>query len=446
MKLIPLSRFVVRPPPIPGESILGYIYRYMSTNGHVLQKNDYYQTAKKMFMAESITQFETNFEILSRAIGDDILLDPVFWGDYKYLNFGISERLMNFTAFNFWYCPQCLSEAEYHRSSWLISGIQSCIYHEIFLIRSCHGCKKELSWASLLPDWRCRCGRRLTEHTANEREVDWEIRIKDLIQYSAPHLRPSAKFVKNFRLLMFDQMQVVSLVVAKDLLDNLRNYEIKYNQKIGSRLAFQFVRYLYFWQRKKVGYRRKEVIDLRFLMFRRAIPGYTSQKIDRSQSVAFCVYQCDLFSIYFLESITDTVCAALMDYCCFWWSRNRYKLKTQEEPERDSRNHASRHTIAENSENKNDQIFALLENLLNAIILGYDIDDLEVLKSNWIISETLTLPASPHFLIRLIDYLMDCPEERLAKWVQFLKDDLERLESEFEFTHFGIFPWIPGNS
>lgn len=440
MNPIPLSRYVVRPRPISGESILGYIYRYMSANGHVMRQNEYYQIAKKIFMAKSISQFEANFEILSLAIGDDILLDPIFWRDYKYLNFGISERLMNFTTTNVWYCSRCLSEDEYHRSPWQIFGIRSCPFHEILLTRSCPECKKGLAWASLLPNWRCRCGCKLTDHTANVREVDWEIRIKDLIQYSAPHLRPSAKCVQNFRSLMFDQTQVVNLVVTKDLVDNLRNYDIKYNQKVGSRLAFQFVRYLYFWQRKEVGYRRKKVIDLTFLMFRRGIPKYTSKKIDRSQSVAFCIYQCDNFSIYFLESITDTACAALMDYCCFWWNRNRYKLKILEEPERESRSHVPRLTIAENSENKNNQIFALLENLLNAMILGYDIDDLEVFKPHLIIPESLTLPSSTNFLIRLIDYLMDCTEERLEKWTQYLKDDLKRLESEFEFTHFGIFP------
>lgn len=440
MNPIPLSRYVVRPRPISGESILGYIYRYMSANGHVMRQNEYYQIAKKILTTNSISQFETNFEILSRTISDDILLDPIFWRDYKYLNFGISERLMNFTATNVWYCPRCLSEDEYHRSTWQIFGIRSCPYHEILLTRFCPECKKALAWASLLPNWRCRCGCKLTDHTANVCEVDWEIRIKDLIQYSAPHLRPSAKYVQNFRLLMFDQTQVVKLVIAQDLDDNLRNYGIKYNQKIGSRLAFQFVRYLYFWQRKDVGYRRKKVIDLTFLVFRRAIPGYTSKKIDRSQSATSCLYQCDHFSIHFLESISVTVCADLKDYCCVWWSRNRYKLKLLEKPERESSSHVSRHTIAENSENKNNQVFALLENLLNAMILGYDIDDLEVLKPHWIISEAPTLPSSANFLIRLIDYLMDCTEERLEKWSQSLKDDLKRLESEFEFTHFGIFP------
>jgi len=76
--------------------------------------------------------------------------------------------------------------------------------------------------------------------------------------------------------------------------------------------------------------------------------------------------------------------------------------------------------------------------LLIVAILGYDVDDLDLCKSHWIIADAISLPSNNSPLNELIDYFMRCTEERLEKWNQYLKEDLKRLESKFEFTYLGF--------
>ncbi|MGX9937780.1 TniQ family protein [Advenella kashmirensis] len=438
MNLAPFSRYIVRPHSLPGESILGYIYRYMSANGHVLRENGYYQTAKKMLLARSINQFEKCFDILSQAIDDDRLMGSIFWRDYKYLNFGVSEKLMSFRVHTVWYCPHCLCENEYHLSCWQVFGIHSCPYHGILLSSTCPECGKTLAWISLFPNWSCSCGCRLTDRTTNVRKVHWTIQERDPIQYLSPHLRPSAKYVDNFYTFKLDQTEVIKLVVAKDSVENRHHDECKHTSKAGTRLVFQFIRYLYFWQRKDLGYQRTQNIDLTFLMLCHKNSGYTREKIDCNQSTAFCICQRDHFSIHFIESIPESTCAAFVEYCAVWWNRNCHKLKNQKTSEAQSQDYLPIPAVSKNSEHKVEQIFELLENLLIVAILGYDVEDLDKCKSHWIIPDATSRPSNSSPLSGLIDYFMRCTEERLGKWNQYLKEDLKRLECKFEFTYLGF--------
>lgn len=438
MNLTPFSRYAVRPHSLLGESILGYIYRYMSANGHVLRENGYYQTAKKMLMARSINQFEKCIDILSQAIDDECLIDSIFWRDYKCLNFGVSEKLMSFRAHTVWYCPHCLCENKYHLSCWQVFGIQSCPYHGVLLSSTCPECGKTLAWTSLLPNWSCSCGCRLTDRTTNVRKVHWKIQKRDPIQYLSPHLRPSAKYVDNFNTFKLDQTEVIKLVVAKDLTENKHHDECKHTSKAGTRLAFQFVRYLYFWQRKDLGYQRVKNIDLTFLTLCHKNPGYMGEQIGRNQSATFRIYPRGHFSIHFLESIPESACAAFVEYCAVWWNRNCHKLRYLKASETQSRDHLPIPAVAIISEHKEEQVFELLESLLIVAILGYDVDDLDLCKSHWIIADAISLPSNNSPLNKLIDYFMRCTEERLEKWNQYLKEDLKRLESKFEFTYLGF--------
>ncbi|GEM_PF-990806 len=438
MKLIPFFEFPVRVRYFPGESLLGYIYRHMSANGHVMRGNGYYRIAKIMLASKSVTQFDKSFEILRQVINNDNLMDPLFWRDYKYLNFGISEKLMRFRAHTVWYCPHCLCDNEYHLSCWQVLGVHSCPYHGVLLSSTCPECGKTLAWISLLPNWSCSCGCRLTDRAINVRKVYWTIQERDPSQYLTPHLRPSSKYVDNFHTFTLDQTQVINLVVAKDVGEDMQYDDIKSTPKVGTRLASQFVRYLYFWQRKDLGYQRTQNIDLTFLMRPHKFPSDERERTDQDRSTPFCIYQREHFSTNFLESIPDSACAALVDHFTVWWIRNCHKLKHLEVPEVEDWDCFPVPSKDQRLEYREDQIFELLENFLIIVILGYEIDDLDLCKSHWIIPEAITLPSSisPH--IRLIDYFMSCTEERLEKWIRCLREDLKRLESKFEFTHLGF--------
>lgn len=59
------------------------------------------------------------------------------------------------------WCPNCLIEEPYHRSSWDIAALSHCLRHQLRLQTICTACNQPTEW--FLGDFsRCQCGKRLT--------------------------------------------------------------------------------------------------------------------------------------------------------------------------------------------------------------------------------------------------------------------------------------------
>ncbi len=64
-------------------------------------------------------------------------------------------------------CPECLSGSRHHRAVWLMDVIPACALHGTWIVQSCPGCRKPLTWRG--PGvHRCRCGFDLREARADK--------------------------------------------------------------------------------------------------------------------------------------------------------------------------------------------------------------------------------------------------------------------------------------
>ena len=157
--VIELGEFPIRPRRLSGESLAGYIYRYVGANGHLLPDQlrrilrDIYRPAEPSCCDEAWQRL--------LAMSDGLLgIDREIWR----LNHAAAApgqgRLAScdeFDYLNLRLCPRCLGQDAYHRAAWELPLAQSCLEHQCMLISKC-GCGRKLSWGSLQIDWMCHCG------------------------------------------------------------------------------------------------------------------------------------------------------------------------------------------------------------------------------------------------------------------------------------------------
>lgn len=151
--------FSVRPKYRTGESLSGYIYRYLSENGHRVS----FKTEK--FLSDIFRglkggiDLETSTEAIQRL--------------YELLGFDseVSEAWIaildacdtNYrTNLNFVYCPYCLYNEGIHLRTWSLEWAGYCRLHGDRLWRRYWKCNQVLRWSMIKPDWHCQCGGLLT--------------------------------------------------------------------------------------------------------------------------------------------------------------------------------------------------------------------------------------------------------------------------------------------
>lgn len=65
------------------------------------------------------------------------------------------------------YCPLCLQEATYERSSWVSKHSIYCMKHQVALIERCPGCHSRVTLSSLIADCCAKCGTFFSQRTSD---------------------------------------------------------------------------------------------------------------------------------------------------------------------------------------------------------------------------------------------------------------------------------------
>jgi hypothetical protein len=153
--LIPHTDFPVRPSMERGESLVGYICRFHTDNGHRMPFALY--KALQSLYRGTPGRAATAFGIVQSVVGDSVALDRTQWPDIRLIERrSRAWRILTCTPARF--CPACLREYGFHFALWELPLVQACPLHKTALLTKCSRCQKPLTWPMIYPTWRCRCG------------------------------------------------------------------------------------------------------------------------------------------------------------------------------------------------------------------------------------------------------------------------------------------------
>lgn len=162
--LVPFKAFCIRPKREPHESMVGYIYRFLSENGHRATVGGYHSYICRIY-AEPSSQCNVLCEELGRAVGEAGYFSSRFWEErslfFQEGFYGSTMRFPTLRARRVWFCCECMKEQPVHRRYWAFSSALTCPIHMEWLYSTCSVCGQDLYWAGLKPGWRCSKGHRI---------------------------------------------------------------------------------------------------------------------------------------------------------------------------------------------------------------------------------------------------------------------------------------------
>lgn len=164
--LIPFTAFPFRTKRCVNESLVGYVYRFLSHNGHRATVGGYYAAVCRIY-AGKILLPEGTFEKLALALGEEDYFETSFWHERNFFLeekfYGSSMTFPTLRARSVWFCSSCMKECPIHREYWTFPTANSCPVHNQWLISVCRVCNRNLYWGSLKAGWRCSEGHKIYE-------------------------------------------------------------------------------------------------------------------------------------------------------------------------------------------------------------------------------------------------------------------------------------------
>ncbi|MBO6577546.1 MAG: TniQ family protein [Thalassospira sp.] len=166
---------LVRPKPEKAESFRGYLLRVSTENGYhnpnwmlrqlgihprtYLPRDDIAKLASALNLGDRELS-----NIQSRIVGP------------RWVRVGAHEvHICAQERRSFRYCPQCLSEAPYHRALWDIKPLSACPKHGTYLLENCRKCNRRVGWARE-NHLECACGadlRSFRPRSAPDKTIDF---------------------------------------------------------------------------------------------------------------------------------------------------------------------------------------------------------------------------------------------------------------------------------
>ncbi len=155
---IPFSDYPIRPYKVQGESLSGYIYRFLSDNGVKFQFEMLIMLSKLYRELLSGVGDENSFAF-QKLLGDRVAMESSNWHGRQLYNIGINSYFTpNYSKTKTKICPACVKEYGIHFAVWELSPMVACPYHQCALLNKCLDCGLWYSWHRLEINWRCECG------------------------------------------------------------------------------------------------------------------------------------------------------------------------------------------------------------------------------------------------------------------------------------------------
>ena len=157
--MVPFANFPVRPYMETGESLAGYIHRFLVANGHRMTK-DIYVALRALYCGTPRSEV-TAFETLQSMIGESEILNRSWWLERPALKRYAWDHRHDWFYFSLGapsFCPACLKDSGFHFALWELPLVKACPQHQCALIRACNTCLRTFDWLNGSPTWLCVCG------------------------------------------------------------------------------------------------------------------------------------------------------------------------------------------------------------------------------------------------------------------------------------------------
>jgi hypothetical protein len=164
----------VRPEPLVGESLPGYLWRVLNLNGH-----GYLDTP----FAGTMDQRQWSMRHRLMAFFGVDRLTPLFEAELEQM------RLLEAFEGNGWQlnsntcrpCPVCLRSTGAFMARQLLPLVSVCVDHGCWLMHRCPACQDSLLWRYIKLNWKCRCGAALSAVVTPQAPA-WVIRLAHWVQ------------------------------------------------------------------------------------------------------------------------------------------------------------------------------------------------------------------------------------------------------------------------
>lgn len=159
--LLGFDTFPCRPKRCDGESLVGYVYRFLSRNGHRTAIGGYYEVVRRIY-ARDLEVSEVVLSALACAIGEPEYFRTSFWRERAYLFkerfYRRSTRFPVLRSQRLWFCCTCMKGHPVHQEYWTFPLARTCPIHGEWLISVCSVCAEPLYWGGLNREWCCSSG------------------------------------------------------------------------------------------------------------------------------------------------------------------------------------------------------------------------------------------------------------------------------------------------
>ncbi len=467
-RFITYRDFPCRPQRQNGESLVGYLYRLMSANGHAISTGGHYRTLQELYRGDLMRSREP-LQRLSVFIGDPSYQDDPFWDERLHMQYsGGNPAGLSFPklrADSPWMCPLCMQENPFHREYWTLPLANTCPRHGVSLSACCGVCGCALTWATLQAGWRCVRGHVVYDASpmAAEKSTARD-RLFSIHRHFAPN-GVEAPLLQKYR----DDAAIHEMHVAY--------YWVVVPRRVGAAwglslprprakannpappkpeptnvsavpLSHAFLRWVYLWRLSMQPLGAHIPMPLTFLSYaarRRPTRTHTTSQHAQRQGkrastaieslYARRVMQLPRMLVYLSEPMPRSAGLSALSYFDRWWPEavqaataagllSRHGLD-----ERDARTPKPRQTAAHRMQVET-AVVTLLDRLLFAACMLFSVHDLQGFWSTFILPRSLPGNTRRPAYKRVTAYLMTCPLSQLTTWNTQIEADLAQRHQE----------------
>lgn len=163
--------YPIRPGLCKGESLVGYVYRYLSTNGYRVNTLQNGVLARIVSKKPGVAQ--RNFLQLQQAMEGICEISFERWQEGLNLKEFCIVRWGVHANVYLGFCPQCIRLRPYHLALWELPMVKACPEHGCWLLNVCSHCGRPFDWIRLLPGFICGCGEAIDAIQGDPAEVKW---------------------------------------------------------------------------------------------------------------------------------------------------------------------------------------------------------------------------------------------------------------------------------
>lgn len=467
-RFITYRDFPCRPQRQNGESLVGYLYRLMSANGHTISTGDHYRAVQQLYRGD-LTRSREPLQRLANFIGNPSYQYEPFWRERLLMQYSVESSgglsFPKLRADSPWMCPACMQEDPYHREYWTLPLANTCPRHGVSLSACCGVCGGALTWATLQAGWRCVRG-----HTVYEASpIAAESTARDRLFSIHPHFAPNgveAPLLQKYR----GDAAIHEMHIAYYWVVNPRKVAAAWglslprprataNNSTATRsaepansntapLSHAFLRWVYLWRivMRPLGAHIPTPLTVLSHAARRrpARTQNTSRHAQRQGKLAATaaeslyarrVMQLPRILVYLSEPMPRSVgLSALMQFDR-WWPEVAQAAKAagllshHGLDGRDARTPKPRQTVAYRMQVET-AVVTLLDRLLFAACMLFGAQDLARFWSTLILPRSLPGNTRRPVYKRLTAYLMTCPLPELTTWNEQIAADLAQRHQE----------------